>query len=504
VSEKSVIVIGGGISGLCTGVYAAANGYDTTVLEANSEPGGLCTSWTRSGYTFDSCIHYLVGTKPDSHYFPFWAEVGALDGLETRTHTEFGRFRTDDERELVIHADIDRTQDALLAFAPADKKPIAELCDLVRHASKAMPPTPPEPPQLMKARDGLHMATDRWSSMGVTRKTAGTTLEDYSRHFSDPALRRIVSSLLVEDKVSLMALVYTLAAYNTGDAVWVMGGSQAFARRIEGRLAEFGGRIAYDSKAVQILVEDGRATGVRLEDGSEHRADHVISAADPHETLFELLGVQHVDARWRSLFAELPTFHPLVQVSLGVRSDFSDEPHFFQRVFDEPRDLAGLPWPNASVTNYAFDPSLAPDGCSAVTVLLHGDLERWRALRDRSEDEYVAEKDAVAQRAIDVAQECLPVAHSAVEVADVATPLTFVRYSHAWKASYQGWLPTPETARKVSPERFDATVPGVAGLRLAGQWLSPGGGLPAGVLTARWAVSWLCHDDGRDFRSPAV
>ena len=46
-SEKSVIVIGGGISGLCTGVYAAANGYDTTVLEANSEPGGLCTSWTR-------------------------------------------------------------------------------------------------------------------------------------------------------------------------------------------------------------------------------------------------------------------------------------------------------------------------------------------------------------------------------------------------------------------------------------------------------------------------
>jgi len=87
-------------------------------------------------------------------------------------------------------------------------------------------------------------------------------------------------------------------------------------------------------------------------------------------------------------------------------------------------------------------------------------------------------------------------------VADVATPLTYVRYSGAWKASHQGWLPTPESARKVSLERFDATVPGVAGLRLTGQWLSPGGGLPAGALTARYAVSWLCHDDGREFRSP--
>ena len=51
--EESVIIIGAGIAGLAMGCYAQMNGYRTRIFEMHHQPGGLCTSWKRKGYTFD-------------------------------------------------------------------------------------------------------------------------------------------------------------------------------------------------------------------------------------------------------------------------------------------------------------------------------------------------------------------------------------------------------------------------------------------------------------------
>ena len=52
----SVAIIGAGIAGLCTGCYAQMNGYRAHIYEMHTKPGGLCTAWTRNGYTIDACI----------------------------------------------------------------------------------------------------------------------------------------------------------------------------------------------------------------------------------------------------------------------------------------------------------------------------------------------------------------------------------------------------------------------------------------------------------------
>jgi len=39
------------------------NGYKTRIFEMHDKPGGLCTAWTRKGYTFDGCIHWLTGSR---------------------------------------------------------------------------------------------------------------------------------------------------------------------------------------------------------------------------------------------------------------------------------------------------------------------------------------------------------------------------------------------------------------------------------------------------------
>ena len=77
---KSIIIIGAGIAGLSAGCYGQMNGYRTSIFEMHDKPGGLCTSWQRKKYTFDLCIHWLVGSASASGFYHIWQELGALPG----------------------------------------------------------------------------------------------------------------------------------------------------------------------------------------------------------------------------------------------------------------------------------------------------------------------------------------------------------------------------------------------------------------------------------------
>jgi len=73
--SKKILIIGGGIAGLCAGVYARKCGYQAEVLEMNTLPGGLAMSWRRGEYTFETCLHWLVGSKPGAHLRDYWEEL---------------------------------------------------------------------------------------------------------------------------------------------------------------------------------------------------------------------------------------------------------------------------------------------------------------------------------------------------------------------------------------------------------------------------------------------
>lgn len=74
---KKVIIVGSGIAGLSAGCYLQMNGYDTQIFEAHNHPGGVCTSWTRKGYTVDNCIHWLVGSLSEK---PAWCTYDPYTG----------------------------------------------------------------------------------------------------------------------------------------------------------------------------------------------------------------------------------------------------------------------------------------------------------------------------------------------------------------------------------------------------------------------------------------
>jgi len=78
---------------------------------------------------------------------------------------------------------------------------------------------------------------------------------------------------------------------------------------------------------------------------------------------------------------------------------------------------------------------------------------------------------------------------------DVATPVTWVRYTGNWKGSYEGWL----IGADAFDMRMSKILPGLGKFYMVGQWVEPGGGLPSSALSGRNVIQILCKRDKKPF-----
>jgi phytoene dehydrogenase-like protein len=293
--------------------------------------------------------------------------------------------------------------------------------------------------------------------------------------------------------LGLMPLVWMHAR----DAGYPIGGSLAFAQAIERRYRDLGGEISYGARVDTVLVEDDRAVGVRLADGTEHRADDVVSAADGHATIFGLLEGRYVSPAIRRAYQTQPIFRPLVQVSLGVARDLSAEPHALTFPLPTPSTMAGEVRESLTVRHFGYDPTLAPTGKSVLEVLLDTDYDRWaRLARDRGQ--YDTEKERIADAIVQELDRRFPGLAQDVEVLDVATPMTWERITGNCRGAYEAWLPTRGNIMASLRGGTRTTLPGLDRFFMTGQWAS-GGGLPSVAPAARSLVRAICRRDKRPF-----
>ena len=296
-----------------------------------------------------------------------------------------------------------------------------------------------------------------------------------------------------------IAMLVTLGLMHGRNAGYPIGGSLPFAKTIEQRCLGLGGEINYKSLVEKILVENDRAVGVRLADGTEARADYVISAADGHSTIFDMLEGKYVDDTVRQHYDKYTPFPPLVFVGLGVNRTFEDEPRRISGLrlaLEQPLILGDQTVTGVGVRINNYDPTLAPAGKTSITASFHTRYAYWKALHADSE-QYEAKKREIGDFIVGVLDKRYPGLAAQVEVVDVSTPMTFEEYTGNWQASYEGWLPTPENAFS----EMRKTLPGLDSFYMVGQWVAPGGGLPSGVKTARDALQVLCKRDGIRFQA---
>lgn len=135
-----VIIVGAGIAGLAAGVYARQSGFDVTIYESHTIPGGASTSWRRQGYLFEGGMHWLTGSSPKTPLHKLWREVGALDdSVQIHYRDPFLTFEQDGHRAC-LYQDLEKLRQHFLESAPDDRAEINRLCrDIKKFTKMGMP-----------------------------------------------------------------------------------------------------------------------------------------------------------------------------------------------------------------------------------------------------------------------------------------------------------------------------------------------------------------------------
>jgi phytoene dehydrogenase-like protein len=505
-------VVGAGIAGLSAAVYARRSGFDVTIYESASAPGGASTGWWRGGYFFEGGLHWLNGSSPGSSLHRLWRDIGALD---ERTEVYYrDPFIVVDHRgrRACLYRDVEKLRGHLLELSPEDRPEILRLTgDIKRFAALAALSgdlwglnSGGKAPSSLSAflrMPALTMSSFIKAVPAFSRLPfwSGLTVGEYAGRFRSPLLRELASAVVRTD-TSALSLVFTLSVLASGDGGYPQGGSRGMALRIAAAFEALGGTIRFNSPVDRVLVRAGGAAGL-CSGGREIPADAVIVTQD---TLAAVDGLFDTPPREAWIEKMRRNTRPMVStfISLGIEADLSALPEFLAFSPEKPLLCGGLEIRSLGVNNYApYDrkrpggdssPAYAPEGCSAVTFLIPGDsYDFWK--RRREEGTYGAEKRRLAECAAAALGEVWPQIRGKIAVWDVATPLSYERYLRSYRGSYMSIM------EKGLPPLYPVKSKTIRNLYFAGQRLIPPGGLPVAAETGRRAARRLCLDTGAVF-----
>jgi phytoene dehydrogenase-like protein len=466
--KKKIVIIGGGVAGLSAGIYAAMNGFETEIIEMHSVAGGQCTAWDRKKYRFDYCLHWLVGTA-NGAFHEVWKETNVINSqTEIINHDIHSRVIDQGGNEFFIYSNIDRWENFLLEFAPEDKNSIKRMCNDMRKSSLLEPfPTPPE---LRSLIEYIRILPKMYPVLNVVRKFGRLTCEEYfdKLKLKNERLKSVFYGMYGGRNFSALAFIFMLGWFHQKNAGYIKGGSYPLAQRMVERLEQLGGKISYKKRVEKIIVENDQATGVILTDGSKIEADYVISAADGYTTIFKMLEGKYVSRQIRNAYKNWELFTPIVQVSFGIdKLVTSDAPIIINNSkglkIGQTELEAGY-----SVMNYSYDSTMAPEGKTTIVMRFESPWRLWKNLEGEL---YKIEKLQIEKDAVNCLETVFPGISEYIEIIDVATPKTDVRYTGVKDGAYEGFMPTKENMMKT----LDMTLPKLNEFLYGRAMVVPGG-----------------------------
>ncbi|MBN1798944.1 MAG: NAD(P)/FAD-dependent oxidoreductase [Spirochaetales bacterium] len=489
---KKIIIIGAGIAGLSAGIYARKNGYDVTIYEMHYLPGGMCTAWKRGGFTFEGCMHFLGfgGASPAYFLYHIWQELGVLPDKKIIHHELANILKDTMGRTLHFYTDINRLEKELLRLSPSDAQEIKTLCKTAKRIICFIRTTGKNPFRFIAKMAGI------LRGIPLLKKYADINIGEYAARFKDPLLRHALTSFLIYPDISCVQIFFFLAMQHIKGIGYPEGSSLLLARTVECIFLGLNGKINYKKKVKRIIVNNGRATGIELEDGKVESADIIISAADGHSTLYNMLEDKFTTPTLHERYASQPLFNPFVQVSLGVNRDMTNTPHSVRVEMSSPFEIAGQTQRVLWYQHSAFDPTLAPRGKTSITILYLTDFARWEKIDYRSE-KYKALKKDILETTIAQLEKTLPGISSQIEVSDVATPFTTIRYTNNWQAAFGFMLTKKIIENMVMKPQY--TLPGLENFYMSGQWVR-GPGVIMAAVSGKEVVQKICEADRRKFK----
>jgi phytoene dehydrogenase-like protein len=501
-AEKSIIIIGAGLAGLSAGCYAQMNGYRSHIFEHHSKPGGVAAAWKRQGYLIDGGIHFLMAHRPGQPIYELYRELGTTQANHFPDMITYCRFIDEaSEVRVDVTCDLDRLTNDLKDIAPKDTRLIDDIITGARAmqgSNMLFETSMGKPPELIGLLDRLKQFWDMRRVFKYFMGNYAKPLADYTQPTHSLLLRRILENLFLPE-IPVWFVFMLLALLADRQMGLLAGGCSDFVQSMEERYKALGGEVTYESTVDKILVESDRTVGVCLTNGSDHRADVVVSAADGHSTIFKMLGGRYVDEKTKERYRSWKLIRPVIMISFGVARAFPDDPHLSFIMLKDPMTIGTQAIRGFLLRIFNYSTKFTPPGKTVVQAMLETEWDFWNDLQN-DRQRYDAEKQRVAKEVLARLEEHYPGISSVVEVTDVVTPYTTWRYTLNHKGAYMGWLPTPKGLMTMIPR----TLPGLANFYMAGQWVLPGGGVPACLYSGRHVVQILCRYDRKRFSTLGI
>lgn len=483
--SKSVIVIGGGIAGLTAGIYCRLSGIDVTILEQHSIPGGMCTGWKRKGYTFDGAMHWLTGSADGTTLNKLWREVGAIDDSVKVRYDDPFRSAEYNGGIIYIFRDAEKTRKHFDEISPEDKEATKQfVSDIKALRNMQMPITDikgvrAENPTRMKLGTMMKMA----KVMPIMNRLSNMSAQEYINRFKSPAIRLLLESVVPGGDYSAIGIMVTLATLCAGDGGYPEGGSIALPKRMADKFLSLGGKLLCNTRVQRISVKDGKTTGVIVNE-KLMPADVVIVTQDTIAASEQLFEKPLTDA-WIVKLKEQVKHAACCFISVGVKEVLKETPLFS---LPKPIKCGGFEYNALGFNNYSDYKGYAPEGSTALTIFLGGDsYDFWKKAKD--EGRYEAEKQLVADQIVEAMVTKYPQLEGKFEVIDVATPVTYERYTGS---SHGSWMEIMEKGRSAM-QSCPCTVSDTKGVYFAGHRTLCPGGMPAALATGRNAAQMACR-----------
>ncbi len=107
----------------------------------------------------------------------------------------------------------------------------------------------------------------------------------------------------------------------------------------------------------------------------------------------------------------------------------------------------------------------------------------------------------MAEQVIAALEARYPSLRQDVEVVDVATPVTYERYTANWRGAFAGWALTTRKMSMMMGKGMSKTLPGLDGFYMIGQWVEPGGNVELSAASGRDVIKDICGELEREFRA---
>ena len=469
-------------------IYCLKSGLDVTVYEKHDKSGGLCSGWKRKGYSFEGAVHWINDSAVSDPIYRLWNETGILgDNVEI--------FRSDpyfvydyNGTKVNIYRDIKKLKEHLLEISPEDKKAIELLYRDVQTMRDVKIPLFDIPGLKTRSKNRLDIPLLLKMIPGVLKlgRLSKYSAKEYAATFKHPGIRKALGEFVVYEKFSSLSLLHTMACF-MDSGVYPKGGSLDLGKRVEEKVKTLGGRILFNKKVDKVIFDGKTACGIEIQ-GEKIPFDAIIVTQDLL-TVANLLGSRPEDKWIQAAGYDLPV--QTTFAAIGVREDLRDMPYAF--AFDDDINVGGIQYDCVKLTNYAEHTSYAPPGGTSLTCSFTGDsYAYWKELKENGT--YEEHKLQLAGKLRQIIEKHMPRLKDKIEVINIATPLTYERYTGSYKGA---WMTVLEKTKKPSlPRSLSAAY---KRLYFAGFRTRAPGGLPIALISGYKAAQYLCRDLGLVF-----